>query len=254
MSLDHLLAQRASIAGSLSTSMESRERLTQAEREEATCLAEIGALGKREADAMSDWAKSLCPGEPPQLDMKARQRLAERLAQAQAQAEAARGAIVDVDAEQRRLSNELSSVNDQIDVAAFDALAVTHAEELALFDAFVARHVRPKLARLLALHAFIVERAQLHQASGRDEAARPLFHRAEGLSRARAEFDFAPSAGEVLARVETWSRRYSELTGTPALAKPTIVREAPHFRPTNPSPVAPSLQVVGPVIEHRGAA
>ncbi len=210
--LSGLRHQRDDIASRLADLMNARERLRQAQGAETAVIAEIGALGALEIEALKAWSRT-GEGEKPAPDIAARSALHDKLASAQASAANARGVNADLDTEQRDLTAQLQSTSAKIDEHAMATLQREHAEAVTSLQAWIAASVQPRIAHVLGLRAMITNLAQQHQGSGRGDQAMALFQVGERVGRNLPALVFEPTQACIVAAASTWSKRLAELQG-----------------------------------------
>lgn len=207
-SLDDLKRRRSELGQRVARLNEVRDRLRQAETDEADALAAIGHLGRAEATAAKQWAAAGAVGDMPAINYETRADLTRRLAVAAAQAEAARSADADVEAKIAAASREGAQLASSIAAVARSALVEQFNGERAELDLLVT-DVRMRTAATLGMIALLREQAAALQSADRLDEARPILVTLEGI--VDMHLDVAPSVVEVTAATPAWAARYEEL-------------------------------------------
>jgi hypothetical protein len=170
-------------------------RLRSAAAGEAAVLAEIGAMGSAEVEAMSKWASAGCHGEMPSPDLKQRRALAEKPSAAQSAAAAATGAGQDINHQITLTEERLATINAQIELTIFDQVEREHGDIISEFVGVCERGSQ--------LATQISGLALLFRETGNNRRAAVIFAAKLPM--------ISTSPNEVQAAADTWGRRVADL-------------------------------------------
>ena len=201
-----LHSERADLQRQIADNAATITRLKILEGVKASVLATIGDIGRREIEAMTEWAKAGCSGDAPAPLSDERADAAKRLAAARLQIESAEAVRGELEARQAEASASLGEIDARIDAAILHVLETDFHAANKKFSRALAD------ARLLAADVFGARAAILSQAEtlkmrGRIEEAVPIFRRVEELDRQPIDVDANPLGAEVAAAAEAASRR-----------------------------------------------
>lgn len=204
-----LIAERNALEAEVSRMNAIRARLAAFTDEETAIIAEIGAIGERELNAVRAWSASNCEGNPPAPDFAAREDAAKRLRLAQAKSGAGDRALAEVDRSIFEAHQKALPLAAKIDVLIADRIEAEHRDKISAITEALAK------ARMLAADAEGARRAMLSmardlQGSRREEEARQIFGRVERLT-AFNLLDVGPTEREIGAVAFDWAARVGAL-------------------------------------------
>ncbi len=181
-------------------------RLLALANEEATLLATIDDIGRREIEGMTEWASRGCVGDPPSPLTSERTAAAKHLAVARLQIESSSTVRAEIEARQAEASAALAEIERKIDAVILDALENEfHAAREKFASALAA--VRLLAADVFGVRAAILSEAETLKMRGRITDATAIYHRVESLGRQSIDVDASPLVGEVNRATEAASAR-----------------------------------------------
>jgi hypothetical protein len=206
--LSELRAERDALAGEYQALAEQRARIEAFESEEASIIAEIADISRREVDAIKAWAADP-QGNPPEPFVKERSALATKLARAQAKSGAGRSAAADIEDRQREVHTRQLAHEPKIVGAIFDRIEAEFASKAEELSRKIAE-TRTLAADLAGLKQALAAQGRHLSDAGKIDEAQPLFARNERLVMPEL-LNTEPTQGEVQAAATRWQARANAL-------------------------------------------